>query len=154
MGGTGHASTFASATGLTGFSNSAQSFFDVFFSVSDSGFYGLDAAVNWASDTPPYSGFASVELLDVTNTATLASLVSNPSSPGLQTLSDAYFLTASVSYRLRANAQIGGGFATAGEYDAAAAWSFTLAPEPSSLVLSAMAGVAFVACAARRRRVA
>jgi len=152
MDGLGSVSTFASATGFTGFSNLADSFFDVFFEVSTTGFYNLDASVNWTGDVPPFSGFASVELRDITSATTIDSVVSDVGSPGVHELHDAYFLTTGISYRLLAEAKIAGGFATAGEYDASGGWSVTLVPEPSTLGLLAAAGVTLAAIAATRRK--
>ncbi len=152
MDGIGSVSASASATGFTGFSNLADSFFDVFFDVSTTGFYGLDASVNWTGDTPPYTDFASVELRDVTSSITIDSVVSNVGSPGVHELHNAYFLTAGVHYRLLAEAKIEGGFATAGEYSAAGGWSFTLAPEPSSVTLATLGLVGLVGWGWRRRK--
>jgi len=152
MDGVGSVSTFASATGFTGFSNLADSFLDVFFNVSTTGFYGLDASVNWTGDSPPYSGFALVELRDVTSSITIDSVVSHVGSPGIHELHDAYFLTSGISYRLLAEAKIDGGFATAGEYGASGGWSFVLVPEPSTLGLMATASVTLTALAVIRRK--
>jgi hypothetical protein len=152
MDGVGSANTSASATGFTGFSNLADSALDVSFGVSTTGFYGLDASVNWTGNVPPFGDFASVELRDVTSAITIDSVISNVGSPGVHTLHNAYFLTAGISYRLLAESKIEGGFATAGEYTAAAGWSFTLAPEPSTLTLAATCAICLVAWRCRRRK--
>lgn len=152
MGGTGTVSTHASATGFTGFSNLADSFFDVFFDVSSTGFYNLDASVNWSGAAPPFGGFASVQLKDVSSAIIIDTVFSDLGSPGVHELHDAYFLTAGIHYRLTAEAKIDGGFATAGEYGASGGWSVTLVPEPSTLALAAFGFIGMAAWRLRRKR--
>jgi hypothetical protein len=152
MDGDGDVSASASATGFTGFSNLADSLLDVTFTVTSTGIYNLDASVNWVGDAPPYSGFATVELHNVSSPALIDSVVSHVGSPGVHTLNDGYLLTAGVNYRLYAEAKITGGFATAGEYDAIGSWSFSLVPEPDGLALLTCGAMTLLAFTVRRSR--
>lgn len=151
MGGVGTADVFASATGFTGFSNIAESFFDVDFKVTSTGFYKFTASTEWiGGPPPPYGGFAIVELLDITHAVSIDSVTSTPFSPGIDSVTGMYFLIAGDDYRVSAEVEIAGGFATAGEYDAHGSWSFILAPEPGSLGLGCTA-LAFLAIRRRRK---
>ena len=67
MTGLGTSDVLVDATGTTGFSVLADSFFDVFFEVTVDRPYHLTADVHWIGDFPPFGGYARVQLLDVTN---------------------------------------------------------------------------------------
>ena len=62
-------------------------------------------------------------------------------------------LTTGITYRLRGESHIGGGFATAGGYDGSAHWNFDLrVPEPTSAALFTIGILAAPAFATRRRK--
>jgi hypothetical protein len=153
MSGVGVSTASAEATGATGFSVLADSFFDVFFDVTAASDYTLLAAVEWAGETPPFFGYARVQLIDVTNATVPAEIYRDPMLPGTSTLSTTVALSTGVTYRLRAESHIAGGFDVAGEYGSTANWVFDLSqvPEPASATLVVVALLGLSACGARRR---
>jgi hypothetical protein len=149
--GNGTASVSAAATGVTGFSNFAESFFEMYFNVSANGSYRLDGSVFWGGGAPPpYSGVARIELWDELTSTLIDSVVSSPSSPGTNTIGNSYTLSTTGQYRLLAEIEIAGGFATAGGYANNGNWNFTFSiPEPGSAGFIALAGIALFV---RRRK--
>lgn len=134
--GAGMASVSADATGFTGFSNIAASFLDVSFDVTSTDFYDFDAEVHWGGMTPPYFGHSKIELKNLTLGTTLASILSDPLSPGTHSITSSYLLTAGTSYKLFAEVEIPGGWDISGIYSADGYWDVSLSvPEPSSLTL-------------------
>ena len=153
MTGVGSSSVLVDATGFTGFSVFADSFFDVFFSVTVDQTYRLDADVNWGGDFPPFGGYARVQLMDVTNMLVPFDVQRDSMLPGTASLDLLIPLYIGNLYRLRAESHIAGGFATAGVYDATAGWNFTFTvPEPTSATLVFIAMLATTGITARRRR--
>lgn len=150
--GAGMASVSADATGFTGFSNIAASFLDVSFDVTSTGFYDFDAEVHWGGMTPPYFGHSKIELKNLTLGTTLATVLSDPLSPGTHSISSSTFLTAGMHYKLFAEVEIPGGGDFAGSYIADGYWDVLLAvPEPSSLTLLGIGFGLFAKLRCRRR---
>lgn len=149
--GGGTASVSAAATGVTGFSNVGESFFEMYFTVSANGSYGLNGSVFWGGGAPPpYSGVARIELWDEVTSTLIDSVSSSPSSPGTNTINNAYTLLTTGQYRLLAEIEIAGGFATAGSYANNGNWNFTFSiPEPGSAGFIALSGIALFV---RRRK--
>jgi hypothetical protein len=153
MSGSGSVTAFAAATGETGFSVLADSFFDIFFTVSVDGLYAFDALVDWTGDAPPYGGVAHVTLTDETNFVDLHKVYTSAFWQGTDSLGAVIPLTAGISYRMTAEAKIDGGWDVLSTTSASADWSFTLTtvPEPTSISLFA-SGILGLAVAARRRQ--
>jgi hypothetical protein len=139
MGGYGWGTVDASpATGFTGFSNIAISFFDVDFVVDAGDFYLLDADIDYAGSFPPYAGYSRVELQNVTTSTIIDSIESNPGSPGAKSIFATYFLSPGFTYKLTARTELTGGWDIAGVYSTYGTWSATISvPEPAALALSA-----------------
>jgi hypothetical protein len=137
MGGVGSADAMALASGLTGFSNIAESFFDIGFDVTATGFYKLDATVDWTGDLPPpFVGFATVELHDVSSLLLIDSVASTPASPSMHELHSSYLLFAGTHYRLYAEVEIAGGSDVGGLYGTSGSWGVTFGvPEPGCLTV-------------------
>lgn len=150
--GSGAASVSAAATGTTGFSNFSESFFELFFTVSATGSYRLDGSVFWGGGAPPpYTGFATIELWNQTSTTLIDSVTSSSSSPGTNTIGNTYTLLSGVNYRLLAEVEISGGFATAGSYANNGSWDLTFGvPEPASAGMAIL--LACFLCGPVRRR--
>lgn len=151
--GNGAASVSAAATGTTGFSNFSESFFELFFTVSATGSYRLDGSVFWGGGAPPpYTGFATIELWNQTSNTLIDSVTSSPSSPGTNTIGNTYALLGGVSYRLLAEVEISGGFATAGSYANNGSWDLTFGvPEPASAGMAILLAC-FLGAPSRRKR--
>ncbi len=152
LSGVGSVMATADATVSTGFSNIGISVFDVSFDVTSTGFYTLDANVEWVGTSPPYGGFAKVELLNVSAGTTIASILRDPANPLTDSISGSYLLTTGTNYRLFARAEVSGGFGgTAGFYGASGNWGVVLSiPEPNSFFLCIMS-LAFLASIRLRR---
>ena len=152
MSGGGAVTATTTATGDTGFSVLADSFFDVFFQVSVDELYYFDAAVNWNGDFPPYSDFARVTLSDFTNSVDLLEVLRTSGTQGSQSITGTVFLYAGTTYRMFGEAKIEGGWATAGFSTASADWSFLLiVPEPGGLTLFALGALGLTVYARRCR---
>jgi hypothetical protein len=153
--GTGLASVVASVTGTAGFSNTAVTSLDVNFEVATTGVYSLDADVSWSGTTPPFGGYAKVEVLNTSAGTTVALAYSDASSPGVHSVHRSYLLTAGIHYKLNCWADASGGSGgLPGSYSAAASWEVVLStvPEANSLFLCCHAALLLGASSERRRK--
>jgi hypothetical protein len=153
MTGIGSGSVLADATGATGFSVLSSSEFLFTFQVTTTQIYQMDAEVSWLGDAlPPFNGFSRVRLIDLTNSTTPFDVMRGAGAQGTSILDMNVPLFTGVTYRVFAESQIDGGFATAGLYEASAGWKFDLrVPEPDSGALC-LIGIAGVTGTMRRRR--
>jgi hypothetical protein len=153
MGGSGLAEGSADATGMDGYSILGEAVFNVLFTVTTTGPVTLDADVSFAGDTPPFGGFALVEL-SIDMGPVLHGIAKGVGDPGAASLLVSPVLTMGTTYRLRAVAHVDGGSATGGDFDVMATWDFTLAsiPEASALFLTAPVALGAALAAWRRRR--
>lgn len=135
--GVGEVAASVDATGRTGYSVVADSFFEVFFEVDLDGVYSFDASIEFDSDFPPFGGFVKVELLDVTHSLTLESVSLDAINQGTDSILKSVALFAGTEYSLFARVRIDGGAALAGPFGGSSTWDASIQqiPEPSSALL-------------------
>jgi hypothetical protein len=159
MTGIGTGSLTASPPASSGFSETARSFFDVFFTVDLTQTYQLDATVNWADTYPPgmISGIAIVDLRDVTGGVPgvpLGGISSDPGDPGLKSLLTTALLSVGQVYRLEAKVFMSAGGLAMAPYTASSSFAATLSlvPEVGSAAMMTLATLGAAICAWRRQR--
>jgi hypothetical protein len=156
MSGIGTIGSTAALTGVTGFSALADAIFDIEFTVNVAGLYAFNASVEWSGTSPPYGGFAVVELEDDAMND-LAIAMRDATSQGVDSENKIVSLSPGTTYHLLARSRIeGGGDLGAGGYGADASWDFELAVVPEAGSFLIMTPLALVAAwsAWRSRRVA
>ncbi len=146
MSGQGQVSTIIDATGFADFDELARSTFDVTFQIDFAGTSTFQASADWYGYTDPQHGYSRVELLDVTHSTTVASVIATDIDFVPPAFNAPVTLTPGVTYRLKAENLF---YGVGNEYTGItgqANWSFTLTsvPEPTSLGLLAIGSAALM----------
>lgn len=132
-----------------------DSLFDVFFTVDTSAPYTLTAGVTWTGTSPRISGFASVELKNLTDDTTLALFQRDPGQLPLPPSPATVSLQSGVNYRLIAESKVTGSPNQSTTLRGNAQWLFDLTPvavpEPGSMVLMLSAFATMSGRTLRRR---
>jgi hypothetical protein len=131
MNGSGHAESSVSATGASGYSTTANSEFEIFFTVTATGDYNFLADVDLSAAVSSFAGasFSFVELRDDTNSTVLANIFRNAAFQGSDSFSDTFTLFTGTNYRVRAQSLMSGfGGTPSPLVTAVGNWSFDLSP--------------------------
>jgi hypothetical protein len=143
------------------YSLTAQSFFDVFFTVDAAATYLFDATAQWDSTFPPpnLGGFSFVDLRDVTGGLPGISLVGGGAAKGVgdtgtEHLAASVGLSPGTTYRLEARLLLSGGGGAPALFSATATWTFSLSivPEVGSAAMMTLATLGAALCAWRTPR--
>lgn len=155
--GGGTATASVTWVGPSGYSVTADSFFDVFFEVDLPGTFNLSGVVDSGGTFPPGSGIDSAEVKLVDNALPGSPLFlegTNPGDPGPDPFNVNLSLTPGITYRLTARALVSRG-GPSGVASADASWNLNLeevaVPEPSTFVLAAL-GLLGLGCVALRKK--